>query len=40
VAQFDFCDVQTAIPMAEVDSVSKALKMPPRTKLRLVFKSF
>ena len=36
----DFCDVQTAIPMAEVDSVSKALKMPPRTKLRLVFKSF
>jgi len=33
-------DIKSAIPMIEVDSIKKALKIDSHTKLRLVFRSF
>ena len=34
------CDVKSAIPMIDVDSIEKALKIDSRAKVRLVFTSF
>lgn len=36
----DFCEIKSAIPMYEVNSIEEALKTNSRAKLRLVFTSF